>query len=89
MNPLKILRPCNRIPRHVFDFLLQLSGMRRVLADDHATLRNQETEKSCADQLRSLGYAMRIIPKVWWDVFLPANRPIYHNHWLSAALLSL
>lgn len=66
-----------------------------VLADAHALLRTEdcrlliethslEAENGCADQLRELGYRVKIVSPAWWRLFLPELRPIPHNRWLAA-----
>lgn len=52
----------------------------RLLIETHSP----EAEAGCANQLRALGYAVKIIPVAWWRVVVPEVRPIPHNRWLAA-----
>jgi methyltransferase FkbM-like protein len=41
-------------------------------------------EKGCIDLLSAAGYTVSIIDNAWWRRFVPEQRPIEHNRWLTA-----
>ena len=52
----------------------------RLLIETHSP----EAESGCMEQLRALGYTVKLISTAWWRIVLPEHRPIPHNRWLSA-----
>lgn len=52
----------------------------RFIVETHSA----ELEQACAAYLTGHGFQVTIIPNAWWRVFVPEQRPISHNRWLSA-----
>ena len=45
---------------------------------------SRELEVGCRDLFVSQGYSVKIMDNAWWRRFLPEQRPLPHNRWLTA-----